>query len=527
MGSNNTRKLTGLFIALFIAFLLLSILLALINITIKGSSGKTALDILHLVRMSAIQAALSTVFSLFVGIMVAYALNRLEFWGRKIIIALFASAIVAPGLVIAFGLIEIWGRAGIIANLAQSLGLGWDFSIFGLHGILLAHTILNGAFAAIILLTNLDNINYQKLKIAHSLNISPLKRFLLLDLPAINSALPPLIAIIFLLCFTSFPIVLLLGGGPSNQTLEVAIFSAVRLSFDLKFAVQLALVQLAICLIIIMPAIFANPNKPLALIAKKYVWSERGIYKLLAIIILIFAIIIFALPILAIFSSLFDSTIFALLGRESFWRAAITSLSLGSISAFLTLIIALFVSLAMIAFDNKIIRALIGLPLYSYLIIPALVLSLGFFVLARQLSLSTSAIAPLVLILGNSFLALPFAVAVLLPALKAIDKRYNRLVNSLNLSNYSRLKFVEWPLMGREVGIVLALGFCFSLGDLGIISLFATNEFITLPWAMFQASGAYRTNDAAIIGAIMLLLIFAVFLTLPAIFEKWANAGNR
>ena len=62
-----------------------------------------------------------------------------------------------------------------------------------------------------------------------------------------RGTMPGLGAVIFLLAFTSFPIVLLLGGGPAMQTLEVAIYSAVRLDFDLNAAVLLALVQIAIC----------------------------------------------------------------------------------------------------------------------------------------------------------------------------------------------------------------------------------------------------------------------------------------
>ena len=67
-----------------------------------------------------------------------------------------------------------------------------------------------------------------------------------------RGTLPGLGAIIFLLAFTSFPIVLLLGGGPAVQTLELAIYSAVRLDFDLGAAVTLALLQIAICAVIIL-----------------------------------------------------------------------------------------------------------------------------------------------------------------------------------------------------------------------------------------------------------------------------------
>jgi thiamine transport system permease protein len=91
-----------------------------------------------------------------------------------------------------------------------------------------------------------------RLKTGQSLGLSAWTRFAAIDWPAIRGTLPGLAAIIFLLAFTSFPIVLLLGGGPAVQTLEVAIYSAVRLDFDLNAAVMLALVQIAICAAIIL-----------------------------------------------------------------------------------------------------------------------------------------------------------------------------------------------------------------------------------------------------------------------------------
>ena len=43
----------------------------------------------------------------------------------------------------------------------------------------------------------------------------------------------------FMLCFTSFTIVLALGGGPQNSTLEVAIYQAIFFEFDLPKAALL------------------------------------------------------------------------------------------------------------------------------------------------------------------------------------------------------------------------------------------------------------------------------------------------
>ncbi len=489
-----------------------------------ANSNAVAPDIAHLLRMSLIQAALSTFISLIVGIALAWSLNRLRFWGRSIIISLLATAIVAPGLVIALGLISVWGRAGWIGDFAALFAINWPGTIFGLFGIVLAHTVLNGAFAAHLLLARLSAIPAQKLKLAQSLAPTSLQRFAILDWPAISSALPSLASIIFLLTFTSFPIVLLLGGGPANQTLEVAIYSAVRLDFDLKAAVMLALIQLGICAAIIVPTLGATKKFSAAGNTNSHHWPDKGIVKFIQIAILFIAIFGFASPLLAVLQKGLGSGFFETITRPSFIKAAQNSLILGTISAAITLFIAIRIAMTMAMTmamtSSKFASAVFLAPIFAYLVMPSVVLSLGFFIGSRNLGISNSAAAPIVLIIANVLLALPFVYAMIAPAIKSIHSRYDKQARALNLGGFKRWQLIERPLLGREIGLGLALAFSFSLGDLGVISLFGTAEFSTLPWQMFRAMGAYRNNDASAIAAIMLLISMAVFLILPTLFNR-------
>ena len=62
--------------------------------------------------------------------------------------------------------------------------------------------------------------------------------------------LPGVAGAIFMLCFASFAVVLTLGGGPWATTIDVAIYQALRLEFDIARAVTLAGVQLTACLLL-------------------------------------------------------------------------------------------------------------------------------------------------------------------------------------------------------------------------------------------------------------------------------------
>jgi thiamine transport system permease protein len=518
------RILVSSALALAIAGLIIAVLWSILAAATDASSS-SRVDIPHLLRMTTIQAGLTTVLSLAVGMALAWALNRLRFPGRDLVVGLFAAAIVTPGMVVAFGLLSIWGRNGWINQASEALfGFSLGNPAFGLSGILLAHVILDGAFAARILLARLDAIPETRLKVGQSLGLSATKRFRLIDWPAMAGTLPGLGAIIFLLAFTSFPIVLLLGGGPANQTLEVAIYSAVRLDFDLVGAVRLALTQIGVCAVVILLAsASSNVIAPHGGSTTPR-WRDGTGAQVLQWIVLALSTIGFALPLVSVLIDGIAGGFGRVLVQATFWRSLGTSLVIGSASAALTLLLALALCLGRAASGNKPLRTILSTPSFAYLAVPAVVLSLGFFLMVRDLGLAPETAAPVVVIVANSLLALPFAVATLGPPLDAIARTRGKLVRSLGLSGWQQFWRVEYPLLGKDIGLMLALAFCFSLGDLGVIALFGTQDFQTLPLMMFRALGAYRNNDAAAIAAILLIGTIIAFVGLPRLFERIAHA---
>ena len=200
---------------------------------------------------------------------------------------------------------------------------------------------------------------------------------------------------------------------------------------------------------------------------------------------------------------------------------------IGSASAVLTLLLALALTLGRAASGVRTVRILLGTPSFAYLAVPAVVLSLGFFLIVRNLGLAPAQAAPVVVIIANSLLALPFAVATLGPPLDAMVRARGKLIRSLGLTGWQQFWRVEYPLLGRDIGLMLALAFCFSLGDLGVIALFGTQDFQTLPLMMFRALGAYRSNDAAAIAALLLVFTIAAFVGLPRLVERIAHAPRR
>ena len=76
------RRVCGQVIAASIVALIALLFVAILAVPVDGPADTGPLDIAHLLRMTIVQAGLTTVFSLTVGVGLAWALNRLHFPGR-------------------------------------------------------------------------------------------------------------------------------------------------------------------------------------------------------------------------------------------------------------------------------------------------------------------------------------------------------------------------------------------------------------------------------------------------------------
>jgi len=526
LGWRPGRRLAGAALALAITLLIAALLVSLLiaGQTIPSRPGTTP-DIAHLLRMSAIQAGTSTVLSVLVGLVLAWALDRLRFRGRTLVVGMVSAALVLPSLVVVSGLLAVLGRNGVVNAVLSPFGISTGSAVFGFWGIVIAHVLLNGAFAARLFLDRLEAVPVSALKLGRSLGLGPLTRLRVIDLPALLPSVPAIAATVFLVCFTSFAIVLVLGGGPSNQTFEVAIFEAVRLDFDLSGAVRLALIQLAACALVIVPATALAPAATPYGRTTAFHWPEPWPLRLGQIILLIALLAAYLGPLLAVLLRGTPAALVGLMGNPTFWRSLATSLYIGAASAVLSVAIAVGLGMARALWTGRpVIRLALALPVFAYMVVPAVVLGLGFFLLARQTGVAPSTAAPAVLVLANALLALPFAFAALGPGFTALLTSHGKLIRSLALGGFAQWRLIEWPLLAPALGYAAAVAFTFSLGDLGIIALFGTADFTTLPWMMYRAFGSYRTQDAEALAAVLLGLSILAFIAIPKLFGGLARA---
>ena len=501
------------------------------------SSSLISSRIFGLINFTIFQAFLSTLISIIIGTFLAWSLaHQSSFFGRDFLIALLSSSLVLPTLVVVFGVISILGNNGWINRLLLYF---FDYSfgnyVYGLSGILIAHVYLNASFAARSLLHVFESIPKERYKLAKSLDFSTYQRFILIEFPAIKLSLKSISSTIFLLCFTSFAIVLTIGGSPSFNTLEVAIYEAVKLDFDIPLALKLALIQLSITLfLVVLSANFKIDVSDIKTSSSKRAWSEPKKLQIFQISIISFSTFLFILPLISVFIDGLGADFKRILSDEMFLKSFLTSLAIATFSSILTVVFALLLSDTRRNFNinhrikksksRNFINLLIAFSGNIYLAIPSLIFGLGFFLFSLKFQLPLMLWAVSAVLCANVLMSLPFALAIIYPPMLKIAKRYDKLAFSLNLSGIKRWLYCEWPYLKSSVAYVFALSFCLSLGDLGVIALFGSNDITTLPWYLYQLMGSYQTKSGAGVALILLVLTLSVFIFLPKVFKNAQNS---
>ena len=121
--------------------------------------------ILRVLSFTLLQAGLSTLLSIALGLPLARALARRQhFIGRGLIIRLLNLPLALPAIVVIIGIIEVYGAKG---------WLGGIVDIYGLPGILLAHVFFNAPLAARLILSDIERIPPENWKLAAQLGLVP------------------------------------------------------------------------------------------------------------------------------------------------------------------------------------------------------------------------------------------------------------------------------------------------------------------------------------------------------------------
>lgn len=469
----------------------------------------------HVIAFSFGQASLSALLSLFFGVLLARAFYYVEFVGKAFLLKIMSLTFVLPVLVAIFGLIGIYGASGWIAQILHFFDRTWTGSIYGLSGILIAHLFFNIPLATKLFLQSLESIPYEQHQLAAQLNIRGWRFVRLVEWYALRRQMLPTFSLIFMLCFTSFTVVLTLGGGPQYTTLETAIYQAILFEFDLPKAAVFALLQFVFCLLLFTFSSLFNTASQTTL-SSPYRWLDapKSAVKIFHVFLLGVFVCFMLSPLLNIlFSALTSGKWLAAWHNPQLWKALTYSLTIAPASALLALLMAVMLLLL-----SRRLQWLYYVKTAQFILnagmvilaIPILVLAMGLFLLLRDVDFTNAHLFAIV-VACNALNAMPFVLRILTEPFNNNMLYYERLCNSLGIVGWQRFHLIEWHALRAPINYAFALAFALSLGDFTAIALFGNQEFTSLPHLLYQQLGSYRHQEAAVTAGILLLLCGAIF----------------
>ena len=473
----------------------------------------------HVAWFSLWQAALSMALSLILAVPVAVALaRRHRLIGVAMLLRMFNLALVAPAMIAILGIAAIHGRNGWVNQMLSVAGFEGSHYLYGLPGILLAHVFFNMPLATRIFLQAIDSVQPENWRLASQLGMGPWAIFRLIDWPAMRRVLPSVAGVIFMLCFTSFAVVLTLGGGPWATTIEVAIYQALRLEFDIARAVTLAGVQLTACVLlsVVFLCLARSGGEILGTERRPFARpdTDHPMTRSVDTAALLLALGVVVAPLAAVLIAGINGASVAVLQDQVLWRAAARSVSVALLAGGLSLALGLGLlhGARMLRTEHRRVGLAGAMELIGLLplITPPLMLAAGLFLLLRPYA-DVLAVGLYLTIAVNALMGLPFVLRIVAPAMRRADEETNRLCLELGIRGWDQFRLVDWPLIRGAAGLALAIAATLAAGDMGVIALFGSQDTETLPLLLYRRMGAYQMEAAAVTATMLAIVCLGLF----------------
>jgi len=486
------------------------------------------------------QALLSTLLTLAVGLPAAYLFSHFEFPGRKFLRLITLLPFILPTVVTAVCFNSLLGPRGWL-----NLGLMALFNLSeppvhildSLPAILLAHVFYNSSLIIRIVGGAWSRLDRKLTQAARMLGADAWHTFWELTLPLLLPAIGGASLLVFLFDFTSFGVVLMLGG-PRFATLEVEIYTQALYLFNLPLAGVLSVVQLAFTLLVA----WLQNRVSLPRYGKAAMSSERANLRrpktraekafTLAVVIMLAALTL--LPLLSLvtrsvvsleadrgargevqagFTLRYYRELFRNTSGSIFYVPPVTAVRNSLLYAGAAMLIAnllgLLTSYALQASGRlgRWLEPLFILPLGA----SAVTLGLGFVMVFRRPPWDAFSF-PMLIPFAHALVALPLVLRTLLPTLRGIPDSLRQAAGTLGAGWARVFREVDLPVMLRSLLVSMVFAFTVSLGEFGASSFLSTGQNPTIPVAIFRyisQPGALNYGQALAMSTILLLVCAA------------------
>jgi thiamine transport system permease protein len=490
------------------------------------------------------QAALSTLLTLGLGLPAAALFAYYDFPGRALLRAITAVPFMLPTVVVAAGFSALLGPRGWLNLILDRLfDLPAPALVFSgtLSAILVAHVFYNTTIVIRLIGGALSSLDTRLSEAGISLGADPRRVWWHVLVPLLRPPLLAAVLLVFLFDFTSFGVILLLGG-PSFATLEVQIYFQALQLLDLPLAALLSLIQL-LCTFgfsFLYTRLMARnriQTTPRPVTRNRRPPSSTRQRLFVAVMVSVLAAF-FVLPLLSLplrsisrlesdrgqradapfgLTSAYYQELFINRQSSVFYvppaRAALNSLAYAASTVGLSLLMGLPAAYALARPGRleRILDPFLMLPLGT----SAVTLGLGF-ILAFGRWLASPWMVPL----AHTLVALPFVIRTLQPPLATLPDRLRMASASLGASPLRTWWLIDSPILRRALLSAAGFAFTVSLGEFGATVLLSRPEYPTIPVAIFRflsQPGGLNYGQAMAMATLLMVLTTAAILLIEGL----------
>jgi thiamine transport system permease protein len=486
------------------------------------------------------QAALSTVLTLLVGLPAAYLFTHFQFPLKSILRGLTTLPFILPTVVAAAAINSLYGPRGWF-NLGWMAFSGLDIPpinlVNTLGAILLAHVFYNTAVVIRVTGSAWEKLDSRLPEAARMLGASPWQAFREVTFPLLQPSILASTFLVFLFDFTSFGVILLLGG-PGFSTLETEVYYQALQRFNLPMASMISILQLISTILIGIGYTRVNKNIQIPLMPRLRMASRNRASSLRQRIGIAFLIcglvILFVLPISALaarsitrleadrgqrttvttgLTMEYYRELFINQRQSIFYvppiKAGINSLMYAGETVLISGLLGILASLALQQKNriSQVMDALLMLPLGT----SAVTLGLGYLLVFNRPPLDVRSF-PLFIPIAHSLVALPFVIRTVAPALASIPASLRQAAATLGASPLRVWREIDWPIIARSALVAAVFSFTISLGEFGATTFLSRPEMPTLPIAIFRflsQPGAMNYGQAMAMATLLMLICLA------------------
>jgi thiamine transport system permease protein len=492
------------------------------------------------------QAVLSTLLTLVVGLPASYLFGKYQFAGRKALRALLTVPFILPTVVVAVGFNALIGPHGWINN---GLMAGLQINtppiqiLNSIWAILLAHVFYNTVVVLRVVGNGWARVDQRLEQAGASLGASPLSVFWHITLPLVKPYIYSAVLLVFLFDFTSFGVILMLGGARLS-TLEVEIYIQAVNLLNLPAAGLMSAVQLLFTAVI--TGVYSWTDRRMDQSGKIHYselklvrsWKEKaGVWGGAAVLSLFLLSPLMALALGSVsrleadrgerggyqtgFTLDYYQELFINRRNAYFYvppiQAAANSLSYAAVTVLLAVPLGLATTYAIKRQKGLVrwVEMASMLPLGA----SAVTLGLGFLLVFNHPPLDVQHF-PWLIPIAHSLVAFPFVVRVIYPAWISIPSSYQAAAAALGASPFRTWMEIEFPLLLRPIMVAVLFSFTISLGEFGATSFLAVPERPTLPVAIYRylaQPGALNYGQALAMATLLMMVCGIIIIFIESI----------